>query len=46
MQSVVPLRGIAAAGFATDPRAERAYEWLLGVLIGGALELAGGPPPQ
>ena len=25
----VPLRGIAAAGFATDPRAERAYEWLL-----------------
>lgn len=30
MQTVVPLRGIAAAGFATDPRAERAYEWLLG----------------
>ncbi|WP_327638006.1 hypothetical protein OHB24_06400 [Kribbella sp. NBC_00482] len=29
MQTVVPLRGIAAAGFATDPRAERAYEWLL-----------------
>jgi hypothetical protein len=28
-QTVVPLRGIAAAGFATDPRAERAYEWLL-----------------
>ncbi len=31
MQTVVPLRGIAAAGFATDPRAEHAYEWLLGV---------------
>jgi hypothetical protein len=30
MQTVVPLRGIAAAGFATDPRAERGYEWLVG----------------
>jgi hypothetical protein len=30
MQTVVPLRGIAAAGFATDPRAERAYDWLVG----------------
>jgi hypothetical protein len=29
MQTLVPLRGVAAAGFATDPRAERAYEWLL-----------------
>ena len=29
MQTVLPLRGIAAAGFATDPRAERGYEWLL-----------------
>jgi hypothetical protein len=29
MQTVVPLRGIAAAGFATDLRAEHAYEWLL-----------------
>ncbi|GAB3435785.1 prenyltransferase/squalene oxidase repeat-containing protein [Flindersiella endophytica] len=29
MHTVVPLRGIAAAGFAIDPRAERAYEWLL-----------------
>jgi hypothetical protein len=27
--TVHPLRGIAAAGYATDPRAERAYEWLL-----------------
>ena len=33
MQTVVPLRGIAAAGFATDPRAERAYEWLLRVRL-------------
>lgn len=33
MQTVVPLRGIAAAGFATDPRAERAYEWLLGARL-------------
>jgi hypothetical protein len=30
MQTLLPLRGVAAAGFATDPRAERAYEWLLG----------------
>jgi hypothetical protein len=29
MQTVVPLRGIAASGYATDPRAERGYEWLL-----------------
>lgn len=29
MHTVVPLRGIASAGFATDPRAEHAYEWLL-----------------
>lgn len=27
--TAVPLRGIAAAGFATDPRAERAYDWLV-----------------
>jgi hypothetical protein len=33
VQTVVPLRGIAAAGFATDPRAERAYEWLLGARL-------------
>lgn len=33
MQTLVPLRGIAAAGFATDPRAERAYEWLLRVRL-------------
>ena len=33
MHTVVPLRGIAAAGFATDPRAERAYEWLVGARL-------------
>jgi hypothetical protein len=27
--TTLPLRGIAAAGFATDPRAERAYDWLV-----------------
>lgn len=30
MMTVLPLRGIAAAGFATDPRAERGYDWLVG----------------
>jgi hypothetical protein len=29
LQTSVPLRGLAACGYATDPRAERAYEWLL-----------------
>jgi hypothetical protein len=29
-QTSIPLRGLAAAGYATDPRAERGYEWLLG----------------
>jgi hypothetical protein len=29
MRTALPLRGIAAAGFATDARAQRAYEWLL-----------------
>jgi hypothetical protein len=29
MQTALPLRGLAAAGYAEDPRAERAYEWLL-----------------
>lgn len=33
MQTVVPLRGIAAAGFAADPRAEQAYDWLLSVRL-------------
>lgn len=29
LQTAIPLRGIAAAGYADDPRAERAFEWLL-----------------
>jgi hypothetical protein len=29
LQTALPLRGLAACGLATDPRAERAYEWLL-----------------
>ena len=33
MHTVVPLRGIAASGFATDPRTERAFEWLLGARL-------------
>ncbi|HZC27711.1 MAG TPA: hypothetical protein VE287_11855 [Actinopolymorphaceae bacterium] len=29
LQAALPLRGLAAAGYATDPRVERAYDWLL-----------------
>jgi hypothetical protein len=29
LQASVPLRGLASVGYATDPRAERAYDWLL-----------------
>jgi hypothetical protein len=29
LQTALPLRGLAACGLATDPRAERAYDWLL-----------------
>lgn len=29
LQTAIPLRGICAAGYAEDPRAERAFEWLL-----------------
>jgi len=29
LQTAFPLRGLAACGFATDPRAESAYEWLI-----------------
>jgi hypothetical protein len=29
LQTALPLRGLAACGAADDPRAERAYEWLL-----------------
>jgi hypothetical protein len=29
LQTAIPLRGLSACGFAADPRAEKAYEWLL-----------------
>ena len=29
LQVALPLRGLATVGYAEDPRAERAYEWLL-----------------
>jgi hypothetical protein len=29
LQTAMPLRALAMCGYATDPRAERAYEWLL-----------------
>lgn len=29
LQTAIPLRGLAACGYATDPQAEQAYEWLL-----------------
>lgn len=29
LQTSIPLRGLAACGYATDERAEKAYEWLL-----------------
>jgi hypothetical protein len=29
LQTALPLRGLAACGCATDPRAEKAYDWLL-----------------
>jgi hypothetical protein len=28
-QTSMPLRGLASCGYATDPRSERAYEWLI-----------------
>jgi hypothetical protein len=33
LQTALPLRGLAACGFATDPRSERAYDWLLSVRL-------------
>jgi hypothetical protein len=47
LQVSLPLRGLAAAGYATDPRAERAYEWLLEQRLGdGAwpMGMAAGQP--
>jgi hypothetical protein len=29
LQTALPLQGLAECGYATDPRAERAYDWLL-----------------
>ncbi|MGC9468177.1 MAG: hypothetical protein ACP5HS_06280 [Anaerolineae bacterium] len=29
LQTALPLRALAMCGYATDPRAERAYEWLM-----------------
>jgi hypothetical protein len=29
LQTSMPLRGLASCGYATDPRSERAYEWLM-----------------
>jgi hypothetical protein len=29
LQTALPLRGLASCGYAGDPRAERAYDWLL-----------------
>jgi hypothetical protein len=29
LQTALPLRALAMCGYATDPRAERAYAWLL-----------------
>lgn len=30
LQTAIPLAALATCGYATDPRAERAYDWLLG----------------
>jgi hypothetical protein len=29
LQTAIPLRGLASCGYATDPRCEEAYEWLM-----------------
>lgn len=29
LQTAIPLRGLAACGYAADPQAERAYDWLV-----------------
>jgi hypothetical protein len=47
LQASIPLRGLASVGFATDPRAERVYDWLLDQrLTDGAwpLGIASGQP--
>lgn len=35
MQTGLPLRALAAAGFSTDPRSERAYDWLVARMLPG-----------
>ncbi len=53
LQTAFPLRGLAMCGYANDPRAERAYEWLLaqrlpdgawptGLAAGGVFGFVGG----
>lgn len=53
LQTSLPLRGLAACGYARDPRAERAYEWLVarrledgawptGIAAGGVFGRVGG----
>jgi hypothetical protein len=49
LQTAIPLRALAACGYATDPRAERGYEWLLAQrLPDGAWPtgIAGRPAPD
>jgi len=33
LQTAIPLYSLAAVGYATDPRSEKAYEWLIGVRL-------------
>ena len=40
LQTALPLRGLAACGYAEEPRSERAYDWLLA----RACPMAPGPP--
>ncbi len=53
LQTAFPLRGLAACGYAADPRLERAYDWLLaqrlpdgawptGIAAGGVYGYVGG----
>lgn len=53
LQTALPLRGLAACGYAADPRSERAYDWLLarrlpdgawptGLAAGGAMGYVAG----
>ena len=49
LQTAFPLRGLASCGYGTDPRAEKAYQWLLSQrLEDGActLNIAPTAPPE